>query len=208
MRTRSRTHQARQCAGRQERQRAAHGLRRCNAIATTNISRRAAGDWRGHVRKHGAGADWPVESLDRRAAISIRSVLRFTKCSPGRCRSLASDPMEWIHCHIAHRPTPLAARGDGIPAVVEVWFLSFSPRLAKSATRLPPGPNTTCASVWAGEAHHSIDAFLLATHDASDRILMPGKSVWTRGADRSARDRVQSYCGQMWGGIHTDCRPH
>jgi len=31
----------------------------------------------------------------------------------------ASDPMEWIHCHIAQQPLSLSERVDGLPAAID-----------------------------------------------------------------------------------------
>jgi len=42
----------------------------------------------------------------------------------------ASDPMEWIHCHIARKPTPLSERLENVPAPVSAIIMKL---LAKTA---------------------------------------------------------------------------
>ena len=42
----------------------------------------------------------------------------------------ASDPMEWLHCHIARQPAPSSERREGIPEPIWALILKL---LAKTA---------------------------------------------------------------------------
>ena len=50
---------------------------------------------------------------------------------------VASDPMEWVHCHIARQPVPPAERVKDLPGPVSAIVLSCSPRLPRNAIRPP-----------------------------------------------------------------------
>ena len=136
---------------------------------------RASGNHRRHACLHGAGTDRPHEPLDRLpAAISIRSASRFTRCSPGRLPFTASDPMEWIHCHIARRPTPPSERVSGIPGPVEAIVLKLLAKTAEDRYQTAAGVEADlrrCLIEW--EAYRRIDLLPLGVHDASDRLMIP-----------------------------------
>ncbi|WP_321937382.1 AAA family ATPase [Paraburkholderia sp. J8-2] len=88
----------------------------------------------------------------------------------------ATDAMEWIHCHIARKPTPPRARRDAIPQVLEGIVLKLLAKAAEDRYQTAAGLEAdlrTCLAAW--EAQHRIDAFSLGQHDASDQLLIPEK---------------------------------
>src|ERR1700726_1168899 len=56
-------------------------------------------------------------SIDTRSDLYSLGVT-FYQMITGALPFTASDPMEWLHCHIARRPPPPSERLDSVPAVV------------------------------------------------------------------------------------------
>ncbi len=88
----------------------------------------------------------------------------------------ASDPLEWVHCHLAHIPLP---PHELIPAVPEVLSELVLKLLAKtpeeryqSATGLLADLED-CLTQW--QASQEIEPFALGTQDVSDRFQIPLK---------------------------------
>ncbi len=88
----------------------------------------------------------------------------------------ASDPMEWVHCHIARRPVPPAERLNEVPAAVSAIIMKLLAKTAEdryqTATGLE-GDLRRCLVEW--ETQGRIDDFLLGAHDTPDRLLIPEK---------------------------------
>ncbi|MGF6482299.1 PAS domain S-box-containing protein [Paraburkholderia sp. JPY419] len=88
----------------------------------------------------------------------------------------ASDPMEWVHCHIARQPVPPAELDRSIPGPVSAIVMKL---LAKSAedryqTAFGVEHDLRCCLVqW--ETAKLIDDFLLGVCDTPDRLLIPEK---------------------------------
>ena len=88
----------------------------------------------------------------------------------------ASDPLEWVHCHIARQPIFPGERVNGLPE-------SISAIVMKLLQKTPEDRYQTAAGVEADlrsclEALGSlgrIDPFPLGMHDMSDRLLIPEK---------------------------------
>jgi PAS domain S-box-containing protein len=88
----------------------------------------------------------------------------------------AADPMEWIHCHIARRPTPPSERAEGVPEPVEAIVLKLLAKSAEDRYQTAAGLEAdlrACLTAW--EAHGRIEPFPLGAHDVSDRLIIPEK---------------------------------
>ncbi|WP_233888392.1 trifunctional serine/threonine-protein kinase/ATP-binding protein/sensor histidine kinase [Paraburkholderia flagellata] len=88
----------------------------------------------------------------------------------------ATDAMEWIHCHIARKPTPPSSHRDGIPQALEGIVLKLLAKAAEDRYQTAAGLEAdlrSCLAAW--EAHHRIEPFPLGQHDASDQLLIPEK---------------------------------
>ena len=88
----------------------------------------------------------------------------------------ASDPMEWIHCHIARKPVPPSERLTDIPAPVSAIILKLLAKTAEERYQTAAGVEADlcrCLAEW--ESRRRIDTFTLGAHDTPDRLLIPEK---------------------------------
>ena len=106
----------------------------------------------------------------------------------------ATDPMEWVHCHIARQAHRPAERASGIPEVVSSIVMKLLAKTAEERYQTAPGIESDlrrCLNEW--QSHGRIDPFSLGAHDASDRLLIP-EVLYGRGIEiatlLAAFDRV------------------
>src|SRR5580698_5832986 len=88
----------------------------------------------------------------------------------------ASDPMEWVHCHIARQPLPPAERVPNIPGPVSAIIMKLLAKAAEERYQTTVGLERDlrrCLDEW--ETQHRIDEFPLGEHDIPDRLLIPEK---------------------------------
>ena len=88
----------------------------------------------------------------------------------------ASDPMEWVHSHIARQADAPGERASGIPEVVSSIVMKLLAKTAEERYQTAAGVEADlrrCLNEW--QSHGRIDPFLLGAHDASDRLLIPEK---------------------------------
>ena len=88
----------------------------------------------------------------------------------------ASDPMEWVHCHIARTPAP-PARDSGtsrrrFPSIVMKLLAKTAEERYQTAAGVEQDLRR-CRAEW--ETRGRIDEFPLAEHDVPDRLLIPEK---------------------------------
>jgi serine/threonine protein kinase len=87
----------------------------------------------------------------------------------------AVDPMEWVHCHIARKAIPPAARLPTVPAALSAIIMRLLAKTAEECYQTAAGLERDlrrCLAEW--EAHGSIDNFPLGQQDTPDRLLIPG----------------------------------
>jgi PAS domain S-box-containing protein len=88
----------------------------------------------------------------------------------------ASDPTEWIHCHIARPPTPPSHRATGIPGPIEAIILKLLAKSPEDRYQTAAGLEAdlrTCLTAW--ERRQRIDPFPIGAQDVPDRLLIPEK---------------------------------
>ena len=88
----------------------------------------------------------------------------------------ASDPMEWVHCHIAKQPTPPSERLQHIPGAIPAIVMKLLAKTAEERYQTAAGAESDlrrCLAQW--ETERRIDEFPLGEHDTPDRLLVPEK---------------------------------
>jgi predicted ATPase/two-component sensor histidine kinase/GAF domain-containing protein len=106
----------------------------------------------------------------------------------------ASDPMEWVHCHIARQPVSPSERVSDLPEPVAAIVLKLLAKTAEDRYQTAAGLQADlrqCLNRW--EQQGIIDSFKVGGQDASDRLLIPEK-LYGRESESdalvSAFDRV------------------
>ena len=88
----------------------------------------------------------------------------------------ATDPMEWVHCHIARQPAPLEERVAGVPGPLSAIVMKLLAKTAEGRYQTASGLEADlrrCLGEW--EAHGRVEPFMLGAHDLSDQLLIPEK---------------------------------
>jgi serine/threonine protein kinase len=133
---------------------------------------------------------WMNRSIDSRSdlySLGVTLYQMFTATLP----FTASDPMEWVHCHVARQPIAAGERCPGLPGPVSAIIMKLLAKTAEERYQTAVGlasdlqrcldrlvgtsfsssgiPRTNRSS----SLPESIAPFPLGEHDISDRILIP-----------------------------------
>ena len=88
----------------------------------------------------------------------------------------ASDPMEWIHCHIARPPATPKAQVSEIPEQLSAIVMKLLAKAPEERYQTAAGLEDDLRRCLAGwEADGRIEPFPLGAHDVSDQLLIPQK---------------------------------
>src|SRR5262245_55100888 len=114
-------------------------------------------------------------SIDSRSDLYALGVT-FYQMLTGVLPFSAADPMGWVHCHIARRPTAPAERRKDIPATISAIVMKLLAKRAEDRYQTAAGLESDldrCQTKW--RTQRRIDDFPLGEHDTPDRLLVPEK---------------------------------
>src|SRR5262245_8537571 len=114
-------------------------------------------------------------SIDTRSDLYAVGVLLYqmlTGCLP----FAASEPMEWVHCHIARRPVPPDERLPGVPAALSAIVMKLLAKTAEERYQTAAGLAADlqrCLAEW--QTGGCIEPFVPGVRDIPDRLHIPEK---------------------------------
>ena len=114
-------------------------------------------------------------SIDSRSDLYAFGVTLYQMLT-GSLPFTASDPMEWVHCHIARQPLLPDAKVKSAPPVVSAIIMKLLAKTAEERYQTAAGAENDlrrCLAEW--EAHGRITEFELGKHDTPDRLMIPEK---------------------------------
>jgi serine/threonine protein kinase len=112
-------------------------------------------------------------SIDSRSDLYSLGVT-FYEMLTGSLPFTASEPMEWVHCHIARQPDAPRERLRTVPSPISDITMKLLSKTAEDRYQTAAGVEydlRRCLSDW--ESHGYIGKFALGAGDTPDRLLIP-----------------------------------
>jgi serine/threonine protein kinase len=112
-------------------------------------------------------------SIDSRSDLYSLGVT-FYQMLTGSLPFAASNPMEWVHCHIARKPLAPSERLEAVPPQLSRIVMKLLAKAPEERYQTAAGLERDlkrCLAAW--EAERRIDDFPLGEGDIPDRLLIP-----------------------------------
>jgi PAS domain S-box-containing protein len=136
-------------------------------------------------------------SIDSRSDLYSMGVT-FYEMLLGSLPFTASDPMEWVHCHIARQPAIPSERLQHVPAAVSAITMKLLCKTVEERYQTAAGVESDlrrCLAEWS--AHGKIDDFTPGARDTPDRLMLPEKLY---GRDREVATLLTAFDRIVAGG--------
>ena len=116
---------------------------------------------------------WMNCSIDSRSDLYSLGVV-FYQMLIGALPFTASDPTEWVHCHVARKPAPPGDRVETVPAPISKIVMKLLAKAAEERYQSAAGLERDLRRCLADrERQRRIDDFPLGLDDTPDRLLIP-----------------------------------